>query len=141
MVDSRRTTGTCRSTGQPWQDVSKRRYREAVKWYKKAAQQGNASTYNLGGCITTAALRRIWWTLAAQQGYARAQYALGLMYAAGLDVSQDYVMAHKWWTLAAAQGAEDARKARDEVAQLMTPDQITEAQRLAREWQARHSQP
>jgi TPR repeat protein len=84
---------------------------------------------------------RKWWTLAAQQGYARAQYALGLMYAAGLDVSQDYVTAHKWWTLAAAQGDEDARKARDEVAQLMTPDQITEAQRLAREWQARHSQP
>jgi len=29
---------------------------------------------------------------------------------------------------------------RDEVAELMTPDQIAEAQRMAREWMARHQQ-
>jgi TPR repeat protein len=82
-----------------------------------------------------------WYKTAAQQGHAKAQYDLGRMYYNGFGVEKDYVTAHKWWTLAAAQGDEDARKARDEVAQLMTPDQITEAQRLAREWQARHSQP
>ena len=63
------------------------------------------------------------------------------MYKNGHGVVQDYVTAHKWWNLAAAQGDEDARKKRDLVAQEMTPDQIAEAQRLAREWQAQHSQP
>jgi hypothetical protein len=29
---------------------------------------------------------------------------------------------------------------RDEVAELMTPDQIAEAQRMAREWMAKHQQ-
>jgi hypothetical protein len=36
--------------------------------------------------------------------------------------------------LAAAQGNEDAAKARDELAAKMAPDQIAQAQRLAREW-------
>ncbi len=39
-----------------------------------------------------------------------------------------------WVNLAAAQGIEDARDARDILAELMTPSQIAEAQRLAREW-------
>jgi hypothetical protein len=39
-----------------------------------------------------------------------------------------------WWNLAAAQGNEDARKNRDLAARRMTPDQLAEAQRMAREW-------
>ena len=57
------------------------------------------------------------------------------MYYYGLGV-ENYREVHKWWNLAAAQGDEDARKLRDAVAQQMPPDQIAEAQRLAREWQA-----
>ncbi|MCP4305501.1 MAG: hypothetical protein GY788_11610 [bacterium] len=38
-------------------------------------------------------------------------------------------------SLAAAQGDEDARKNRDSIAKQMTPDQVAEAQRMAREWQ------
>ena len=43
-------------------------------------------------------------------------------------------------TLAAAQGNETAQRNRGLVAKLMTPAQIAEAQRLAREWIARHQQ-
>jgi hypothetical protein len=39
-----------------------------------------------------------------------------------------------WLNLAAAQGNEGAVKNRDIVVVLMTPAQIAEAQRLAREW-------
>ncbi len=70
----------------------------------------------------------------AQQGHAGAQYNLGQMYRKGQGVPQDYVQAHMWVNLAATQGREDARKARDILAFQMTPAQIAEAQRLAREW-------
>ena len=51
---------------------------------------------------------------------------------------QDYVEAHKWLNLAAALSQGDNQKAmadtRDGLAKQMTPQQIAEAQRLAREW-------
>ncbi len=63
-----------------------------------------------------------------------AQFSLGVMYSKGQGVPQDYVQAHMWDTLAAAQDIEDAREGRDKLAEHMTPAQIAEAQRLAREW-------
>jgi hypothetical protein len=42
-----------------------------------------------------------------------------------------------WYNLAAAQGDQDAARHRDELAKLMTPAQIAEAQKLAREWRPR----
>jgi TPR repeat protein len=44
------------------------------------------------------------WTPLAEQGNAKAQYNLGLMYDQGKDVAQDYKTAVKWYTLAAEQG-------------------------------------
>lgn len=41
---------------------------------------------------------------AAEQGYAPAQAALGMMYANGKGVQQDYAEAAKWWTKAAESG-------------------------------------
>jgi len=81
-------------------------YVEAVKWFRKAAEQGDAS----------------------------AQNSLGSMYLNGYGVSQDYVVAHKWFNLAAARGNKLAERNRVTVSIAMTPDQIAEAQRLAREW-------
>ncbi len=82
-------------------------FAEALKWYRRAAEQGNAG----------------------------AQHGLGLMYSSGRGVPQDYVAAHMFFNLAGAKGDEDARKARDQLANKMTPVQISEAQRRAREWQ------
>ncbi len=64
------------------------------------------------------------------------QFDLGLMYKQGLGVPQDYALAHMWANLAASQGGEDAVKKRDAIASFMTPAQLAEAQRLAREWKA-----
>jgi uncharacterized protein len=76
-----------------------------------------------------------WYRLAAEQGLVFAQNNLGLMYAEGHDgVSRDYVTAHKWFSLSAAQGYQDAENSRDILVQHMTPAQIIEAQKLAREW-------
>ncbi|MFP4502860.1 MAG: tetratricopeptide repeat protein, partial [Candidatus Hydrogenedentota bacterium] len=82
-----------------------------------------------------------WYRKAAEQDYADAQLNLGVMYRLGEGVVQDYVRAHMWLNLAASAGDADAREARDAIAGDMTQEQIAEAQRLAREWQAQHQQP
>jgi TPR repeat protein len=81
-----------------------------------------------------------WYRKAADQGDATAQSNLAFMYAIGRGVPKDYVQAHMWSNLAAA-GApasgiyhDVAVKVRDHVAALMSPEQIAEAQNLAREW-------
>jgi TPR repeat protein len=70
----------------------------------------------------------------ANQGDAGAQTNLGFMYSKGQGVPKDYVRAHLWLTLSAAQGDQAAARYRDYVAKLMTPAQIAESQKLAREW-------
>ena len=85
-------------------------YKEAVKWYRLAANQGNAS----------------------------AQSNLGVMYDKGQGVTQDYVQAHKWYNIAGANGSELGRKNRDLIEKIMTPKDISEAQKLAREWMEGH---
>ena len=69
----------------------------------------------------------------AEQGDARAQYTLGVFYDNGLGVPQDRVTSYMWFDLSAAQGKEGAAAFRDLIARRMTPAQIAEAQRLARE--------
>ena len=91
--------------------------------------------YNLGiGVQQDYAEALKWYRLAADQGRADAQDILGTMYAQGRGVPQDYVRAHMWLNLSAAKGDQDAAKNRDNIAQHMTPAQMAEAQKLAREW-------
>ncbi len=119
---------------------------EAVRWWRKAAEQGHVTAQlNLGnmyrkgqGVPQDHAEAVKWYRKAAEQGHGWSQYNLGLMYGRGLGVPQDYVQAHMWFNLAALRfppGARaEAAKKRNIVAKLMTPAQIAEAQRLAREW-------
>ena len=74
-----------------------------------------------------------WYTLAAEQGNATAQFNLGNMYEKGRGVIQDNAYAHMWSNIAASNGYENARRGRDTIAIQMTPSQIAEAQKLARE--------
>jgi TPR repeat protein len=60
------------------------------------------------------------------------------MYAKGQGVVQDDTRAHMWYNLAATGGDSVAVKSRDIIAAKMTPQQIAEAQKLARECQARN---
>jgi TPR repeat protein len=71
----------------------------------------------------------------ADRGDAMAQYRLGFMYLEGRGVPQDHVRAHMWFNLSAARGSLGGAAMRDQLAkQRMTPAQIAEAQKLAREW-------
>ena len=70
----------------------------------------------------------------AEQGNANAQYNLGTFYDNGLGVPLDKVRAYMWFSLSATQGREGAAAFRDLIARRMTPAQIAEAQKLAREW-------
>ena len=47
-------------------------------------------------------------------------------------------MAHMWWNLATSQGDKVARRNRNKVAGMMASTQLAEAQRMAREWVAKH---
>lgn len=117
-------------------------YEEAVRWLRKAAEQGDSdaqtnlgSLYLLGEGLPqdyTEALK--WLRAAADQGHPFAQTKLGIMYEDGHGMPQDRVQAHMWFSLAAAQGSELAGAFRDDLTKHMTPVQIDEAQRLAREW-------
>ena len=74
----------------------------------------------------------------ALKGEAWAQSLLATMYYEGKGVAQDYVKAHSWYNLGAIKGDADAVKNRDIVAKRMTSQQIAEAQKMARDCQARN---
>ncbi|MGA9826014.1 MAG: tetratricopeptide repeat protein [Methylocystis sp.] len=117
---------------------------ESWKWLKLSAENGNPSAqlsvgwaYQSGGIsgpknVIEAAK---WLQLAADQGEPYAQEALGKLYYDGNGVPKDYVIAYKWLNLAARRESfYMAKQSRDALEKLMTPAQIAEAQRLAREW-------
>ena len=117
-------------------------YTEAMRWYRLAAEQGSAyAQFSLGimyyeghGVAKDYAQAMRWYRLAAEQGNARAQGSLGYMYVKGHGVPKDDALAYMWFNLAAASGYETARENRDLLSKELTPKQITEAQRMAREW-------
>ena len=94
-------------------------YSEAVKWYRKAADQGNADAQNnLGVCYKNGegvpqdyseAVK--WYRKAAEQGQKYAQYNLGVCYYNGQGVTQNRQEAFKYFRQAAAQGHKEAIKA------------------------------
>jgi uncharacterized protein len=67
-----------------------------------------------------------------------ALFELGLMHCAGRDGALDLINAHKWFNLAAIRGNDAAKQYRMEISREMSRTEIAEAQRLAREWLARH---
>ena len=117
-------------------------YAKAARWYRLAAEQGNAKAqFELGnmyhegkGVLQDFAEAVRWYRLAAEQGNAKAQGDLGLMYHEGYGVPKDYVFAYMWYNLASANGDRFAREVRNELLKEMTPQNIAEAQRMAREW-------
>ena len=67
-----------------------------------------------------------------------ALYDLGILYSTGQGVELDYVEAHKWFNLAALRGSHEARNWRAELSMEMSSDEISEAQRQARQWLSVH---
>ena len=112
---------------------------EAVRWYRMAAEQGEAiAQFNLGvmyangeGVPEDDAEAVRWHRMAAEQGLALAQTTLGFMYENGEGVPENYVRAYAWLNLAAAQGHETAVSGKADLQRRMTAAQIAEAQELS----------
>ena len=89
-----------------------------------------------------------WYGRAAKLGNPYAQNNLGVLYKHGRGVSQDYVQAYKWFDLAAAGylPAEFGHRERailnqQSITEKMTPEQISEAQKLAEAFRDANESP
>ena len=119
-----------------------RDYLESLHWFKKAARQGHPlAQYNAGymhekgeGTPQDYVEAAKYYRQAAERGDQMSQYNLGYIYEKGLGVNRDEVQALMWYSLAAVQGETKAKAARDRVTVWMTPNQVAEAQRRAREF-------
>ena len=110
-------------------------YKEALKWYRKAAEQGHALAqwqlgfmYDRGTGVTRDEEEAVkWWRKAAEQGHSIAQNKLGRRYFKGGGVlKKDYVAAYAWYSVAV--NGQELRS----LAELMTLQQIAEGQALSR---------
>jgi len=77
-----------------------------------------------------------WYLCAARQGHARAQFNLGLMYAAGQGLARDLVQAWCWLQRAERSGAAGAARHADKVGARMDPALLEQAQRYLAEFEA-----
>jgi TPR repeat protein len=116
-------------------------YKLAIQELTPLAEQGHGDVqYLLGRMYHTGlgvpqdyAEATLWYRRAAEQGNPGCQFLLGFLYSTGRGVPKDLVQAHFWFSVSAARGSDASRKSRERVAKKMTPAQIAEAQRLARE--------
>ena len=116
-------------------------YKEAAKWYRKAAEQNNpVAQLNLGRAYINAqgvekdrkeAIK--WFRAAAEQGFFKAQWSLGVAYDYGTGVVRDNVTAFSWYTLAIANGDVKSKKHKADLVKKMTPEQIAEGEALIKE--------
>lgn len=114
---------------------------EALKWYRKAAEQGHieaqyevAMMLGAGKGVSEDDVEAAkWFTKAANGGESYAQGRLAWMYFEGRGVPRDLVQAYRWLNLATAQGHDGAKEYLALVAEQMTPQQIAEAQKLSAE--------
>ena len=138
-----------------WAATDKKDYATAALKYKSAAainsnsaveifQQAYARTQlgklykeGLGVPQNVAEAVRLW-KLASAQGNENAQINLAFMYANGSGVKQNFVLAYMWNELAVQRDEPKSLTNRDAYAAYMTPQQIAEAQKLAKECRARN---
>ena len=126
---------------------------QGAMWLGKAADQGHPHAqyllgvlYGEGSSVPKDERKSLsWFSKAATQGNVSAQVFLGAIYANGKSgVTRNPVTAYIWWSAAAvgATAANDAEmavlvtKQRDTLATTMTAAQITEADKLAKQYQA-----
>jgi TPR repeat protein len=75
-----------------------------------------------------------WFRLAAHQGNVHAHYNLGWLYWQGKGVIKNYVLSHMWFNIAAINGDQEAEKARAALEiQIKSKEKIARAKKLARE--------
>jgi TPR repeat protein len=119
----------------------------ALKYYGLAAEQGHAEAqYNLGvmhqngwGVPINEDEGMKWYALAAEQGVVGAQLALGRVYALDFSERYDPVIARKWFGIAEKLGDYDAKSKVEFLTSRMSPEQISESDKLIEEWLAGHA--
>ena len=119
---------------------------EAMGWWQKAAASGDETgEYYLGIAYSEGkatqrddveAARRF--RAAAEKGDAGGQYRLGSCYFQGLGVTKNLVQSLAWLRLAEEQKFSGSSDLAKKVAAEMTPEQISAADLLVKEWRARH---
>ncbi|SFT43610.1 hypothetical protein SAMN05444141_101540 [Pseudovibrio denitrificans] len=117
---------------------------KAAVWLRKAASQGLADAqyilarmhYFGDGVPQDYAKAAEWYRKVALQGDSAAQYLLARMHYDGDGVPQDYITAYMWVNMAAASGDQIPKDLRDEILQQLTPEQVTEGQKMTRGWLA-----
>ncbi len=117
----------------------------AKKWYQMAAEQGNAAAmHNLavlyangvdGVADFDSATR--WFQQAAEFGLKDSQFNLGILSAKGEGVAQNMSESYKWFAVAARTGDPDAAAKRDEVAKILSPEDLETAKTAAELWKAK----
>ncbi|MDH5216497.1 MAG: sel1 repeat family protein, partial [Gammaproteobacteria bacterium] len=115
---------------------------EAAYWYAEAGNQGMADAqfnlaqmYNEGDGVhknQEAAVK--WYRVAAEKGHMQAANNLAIRYALGEGVGRDDVQAYKWFNVAAELGDVSAVRHRERVAHELSPEQVVEAGKMAKEW-------
>ena len=118
-------------------------YFEAVKWYTLAADQGLArGQYNLGymyenglGILKDKKVALELYKKAAEQGHANSHLNIGMMYLRGDKIigAKNNIIAFMRFSIAAPLGSKEALNNMSYLFTVMTPSQIQESQKLARE--------
>jgi TPR repeat protein len=72
----------------------------------------------------------------AEQGNAKAQNVLGVMFRKGEGVAKNSARAHMWFSFAAARGDAKARAELRDMSRTMTPEEISQADAMARTCEA-----
>ena len=119
----------------------------AMEIWRSLAGRGEPSAqYMVGylyargeGVVPNSGKAARWYRKAADQGDPDAQLNLGLLYVNGSGVKKSYVSAYKWFALAyltypAGEYREHAFRNRENVAAIMSAEQIEKADRLVRSW-------
>jgi hypothetical protein len=122
-------------------------YQQAFKWFTKSAERGDTEAqfmlgemYYYGRGVAQDYQQAFKWvTKSAEQGHARSQLNAGIMYYNGEGVPENYIKAYKWLILAAAQGDSEARDLMNMYKSVMSSYQISEAQRLASEFEVKRT--
>jgi hypothetical protein len=115
---------------------------EAVAWYTRAAEHGDADAQNNLGAMfdagegipenDTEAVK--WYLLAAEQGNSIAQNNLGAMYFSGEGIEENQIEAYKWFYISGELGNDDGRDNSQLASESMVSGEVLKAKTLGREW-------
>ena len=64
-----------------------------------------------------------------------------MMFALGQGTEPNLVQAYKWMTLSSKSGNEDAANAMEQLTTKLSPEQLAEAAKLVKEWEAQQIEP